>query len=103
MPDPNPTEFRDVLAAWLDALKAMDTKLNAYYSTLASLENSKFSPAAPYFKDAVIEAQRDPRLAAEMKNKYDSAFRRLEPQFPESRFLEALYAWLREYQVEKNE
>jgi len=99
MVTPNSPEFTDVLAAWIDALKVMDTKLNAYYTAVASLENSEFAAAAPFFKDAVLRAQEDPRLVGEMTHKYDLALRKLRQLIQQSGSVEALSSWLREYRV----
>jgi hypothetical protein len=96
-------ELKRLLDAWVDALKVMDTKLNAYYSALGALENSEFKPAAPYFMSAVRRSQNDPLLASQMKHKYDSARRQLEEKLRQSHPAEAVSAWLREYQLEKLE
>jgi hypothetical protein len=95
--DVNSAEFNDLLAAWVDALKVMDTKLNAYYSAVGALENSEYRPAASYFKSAVLRSQNDPVLLGEMTHKYDSARRKLDELLLQSRPAEAVSAWLREY------
>jgi hypothetical protein len=49
--DVNSNEFNDLLVAWVDALKVMDIKLNAYYAAVAALENNaKYPDAAASFK-----------------------------------------------------
>jgi hypothetical protein len=100
--DAGSTEFNDLLAAWVDALKVMDTKLNAYYSAVASLENNTSYPgAATHFKQTLSEVERNPDLAAEMTEKYRLAMLRLRELSSGSHPVEAVAAWLREYQLEK--
>jgi len=99
--DVDSAEFNDLLAAWVDALKVMDTKLNAYYSAVGALENSEYRPAASYFKSAVIHSQNDPVLLREMTRKYEIARRKLDELLQQSRPAEAVSAWLREYRLEK--
>jgi hypothetical protein len=98
--DVNSTEFNELLGAWVDALKVMDTKLNAYYSAVGALENSEYRPAASYFKSAVIHSQNDPVLLREMTRKYDLARRKLDELLQQSHPAEAVAAWLREYRPE---
>lgn len=100
--DINSTEFSDLLAAWVNALKVMDTKLNAYYSAVASLENSaKYPGAAAYFKEALFKAEKNPALLAEMTEKYRLGLQKLHELSFGSHPAEAVSAWLREYRLEK--
>lgn len=103
MIDTNSPEFKDLLRAWVDAIKVMDTKLQAHYSAVAALENSPFAPAAPFFKDAVLLAQKSPALTETMNRKYDSALQKWEQLSQRYDFPESLVAWLREYQLEQPE
>jgi len=100
MIDPNSEEFKTLFATWLGALKVLDTKLHAYYTALAALENSAlFAPAAPYFKEAVLRSQKDADLISEMDRKYDQARQKWEQLSLQSDFLEALASWLQEYRL----
>jgi hypothetical protein len=101
--DADSEEFKNLLAAWVDALKVMDTKLNAYYTAVGALENSKYRDAATYFKEAVIHSQKNPDLTTQMTHKYDSALRKFGEIFQLEDWQEALASWLREYQLEKQE
>ncbi len=93
-------EFPDLLAAWLEALKTMDTKLNAYYMAVAALQNSQFAVAVPFFEEAVTRSQNDAGLAADMNRKYDSFRQKWEQLTQQSDFSEALASWLREFRLE---
>jgi hypothetical protein len=100
--DVNSAEFNDLLAAWIDALKVMDTKLNAYYAAVAALENNaKYPDAATLFKQTLGNAEKSPGLMAEMNEKYRLGLQRLRELSSGSDPAEAVSAWLREYQLEK--
>jgi hypothetical protein len=100
--DTDSPEFKDLLAAWVDALKVMDTKLNVYCSAVAALENNaKYSDAATYFKQVLGNAEDDPLLRGEMDEKYRLALRRLGELSSGSHPAEAVSAWLQEYRIEK--
>jgi hypothetical protein len=101
--DTDSEEFKNLLTAWIHALKVMDTRLNAYYAAVGALENPKFRDAATYFKEAVARSEKNPALANEMNHKYDSALRKLGEILQQEHWPEALAAWLREYQIEKPE
>jgi hypothetical protein len=102
--DSDSPEFKTLFATWLGALKVMDTKLHAHYMAVASLQNnSEFSSAAHFFKDAVLLSQKDSGLLAAMDNKYDLALRKWEQLAPQSDFLEALGSWLQAYRLETPE
>lgn len=101
MIDPNSDEFKDLLAAWINALKTLDMRLQTYSSAVAALENSKtHKEAARYFKDAVKLAEADQLLLIDVEQKYRQAAEQCEHLLQQSNWQEALASWLREYRLE---
>ncbi len=98
MIDMDSPAFKDLLAAWFQALKTQDTQLNAYYMAVAALENSPpYNAAVPFFKDALARSLESKSLAADMTRKYDSAQQKWEQLVLQYDFQEAFATWLREY------
>jgi hypothetical protein len=100
MLDTNSPEFKDLLAAWVHALKVLDTKLHAHILAIAALQNSPFEAAAPFLIDAVGRYQKSPDLIADLSRKYDSSLQKWEQLSPLDDFSAVLASWLREYQLE---
>jgi hypothetical protein len=97
--DVNSAEFNDLLVAWTDALKVLDTKLNAYYSAIAALENNaKYPGAGAHFKEALTEAEKNPNLAPEMNEKYRLGLLQLRELSSGSRPAEAVRSWFSKFQ-----
>ena len=104
MIDSSSPEFRAVLDAWLGALKVLDTKLNAFYMAVASLENDKqLAPAASHFKDVLLRCQESPKLATDMNHKYSEFLLKWEQLAQQSDFSEALASWLQEFRLKTPE
>jgi hypothetical protein len=59
MLDTDSAEFKDLLAAWLHALKVLDTKLQAHILAVTELQNSEFHAAAPSLRLRVERAPLD--------------------------------------------
>jgi hypothetical protein len=95
----NSIELDDLLAAWTDALKVMDTKLNAYYSAVAALENNaKYPGAGAHFKEAFAGAEKNPNLTAEMNEKYRLGLLQLRELSSGSHPAEAVRSWFSKFQ-----
>jgi hypothetical protein len=100
MLDTDSAEFKDLLAAWVHALKVLDTKLKAHILAITVLQNSPFQAAAPFLIDAVGRSEKSPDLIADMNHKYDSALQKWEQLSPLDDFPAILASWLRKYQLE---
>jgi len=97
--DTDSKEFKDLLAAWTDALKVMDTKLNAYYSAIASLENNlKYPGAAEHFKQVLFKAEENPALAVQMTEKYRLGLLQLHELSSGLHPAEAVRSWFSKFQ-----
>ena len=97
--DINSTELNDLLVAWADALKVLDTKLNAYYSAVAALENNaKYPGAGAHFKEALAGAEKNPNLTAEMNEKYRLGLLQLRELSSGSHPAEAVRSWFSKFQ-----
>jgi hypothetical protein len=77
----------------------MDTKLNAYYSATASLENNlKYPGAAKHFKEVLAVAEKNPSLEAEMSEKYRLGLHQLHELSSELHPVEAVRSWFSKFQ-----